>query len=245
MEKPLIHDEQLLEKMSKEWKNEQIFFIGFVLRYHPLIKILKNKLDQKIIGEIFSARLEFGSYLPDWHPGEQVSESYAGLKALGGGVINTVSHELDLMTYLFGTPQNVTAVKSNRNYLQIDVEELAEAIFTYSWGLTTIHLDYLQQKYDRSIKVLGSRGKMVLDWPSDKLIIEQNDSPTQIFSSNYIVDQLYLSELKDFLYLIKRDIKKHPLDFSCAELNTRWILNMHKSAEKEKQWEKLLTGSLS
>lgn len=238
MEKPLIHDEHLLKKVIKQWANDRVFFIGFVLRYHPLLKIIKEKINERVIGDVFSARFEFGSYLPNWHSGEKASEGYAGIKSLGGGVINTVTHELDLMIYLFGIPESVVAAKTNLGHLQIDVEELAEAIFSYRWGFATLHLDFLQKDYDRQIRVLGTEGKISWNWPDSKVIINRNSQPEEIIEMKLDTNQLYIDELKDFLNLINTNKINHPLDFDCAVTNTQWILAMHKSAETKMIWEK-------
>ena len=242
MEKPLTHQEQFLNSILQEWKNDRVFFIGFVLRYHPLIGILKEKLDQKLIGEVFSARFEFGSYLPEWHPGEKAWEGYAGIKSLGGGVINTVTHELDLMIYLFGYPQAVIAAKANHNYLNIDVEEIAEAIFSYPWGLASLHLDFIQRNYERSIKILGLNGRIILNFPENKIIIEKYNKPLETLEKKIEINQLYIDELKDFLELVRSNQTEHSLNFNYAIANTYWMLLMHKSAEKDVKWEKSLTN---
>ena len=85
MEKPLTHCEQHLQEIILRWNNQHVFFIGYVLRYHPLMKIMKEKLDEGVIGKVFSARFEFGSYLPNWHPEEDYREANPAKKSLGGG----------------------------------------------------------------------------------------------------------------------------------------------------------------
>lgn len=160
MEKPLIHNQEGVdEAISLMSSNTNPFFIGFMLRYHPLVKKINSVLDSDILGEIYSARFSFGSYLPYWHPWENHQLSYASIRALGGGVINTITHELDLIQHLFGTPKSVLAEKMNLNILDIEVEELAEAIFKYDEKLVTLHLDFLQKDYDRNILILGKNGK--------------------------------------------------------------------------------------
>ncbi len=245
MEKPLIHNEQLLKTMTLQWDYDRVFFIGFVLRYHPLLKIVKEKLNDRVIGDVFSARFEFGSFLPDWHPGEKVSEGYAGVKSLGGGVINTVTHELDLLIYLLGIPDSVIAAKTNLDHLHIDVEELAEAIFRYRWGFATLHLDFLQKDYNRNINIIGTEGKISWIWPDNKVIIERHNQPREIIEIKTDINQLYVDELIDFLDLINSNKINHPLDFDYAVTNTQWMLSIHKSAEKETQWERSLISSLT
>jgi predicted dehydrogenase len=243
MEKPLTHDFGILRLISQKWKNDHVFFIGFVLRYHPLLIKLKEKLEEKSIGEIFYSRFEFGSYLPDWHPGEDFRSSYAGVKSLGGGVINTVSHELDLMLHLFGEPKSVVAAKANLHLLQIETEEIAEAIFEYHWGLATLHLDFLQKKYDRHLRITCTKGELLLNWQENKLTIKR-DNEVEVIQVKSDINQLYINELKDFFELIKSESLNHSLDFKNAVTHTKWMLLIHQSAEKKRQWEKLLTNSL-
>jgi len=146
MEKPLIHNTQGLEKAKHLLQNyHKPFFIGFMLRYHPHVKKIKEIIDSNIMGKAYSARFECGSYLPLWHPWEDHRISYASKAELGGGVINTITHELDLTQYFFGEPQTVIASSKNLQKLDIEVEEIAEIIFEYNDKIVTLHLDYLQK----------------------------------------------------------------------------------------------------
>ena len=99
-----------------------------MLRFHPAIKLIHELLKQQIIGSVFNGRFEFGSFLPSWHPYEDYKLSYASVANLGGGVINTISHDLDLVLYLFGEPISVKSVKQNVGFLDIEVEEQSETI---------------------------------------------------------------------------------------------------------------------
>ena len=145
MEKPLIHNSEGMQKAEALLSGYSgTFFIGFMLRYHPLVRRIKTLLNEKRLGEVYSARFEFGSYLPYWHPWEDYRISYAARPELGGGVINTITHELDLIQYFFGNPESVVCEARNLNRLQIDVEEVCEAIFGYPEKTVSLHLNYLQ-----------------------------------------------------------------------------------------------------
>ena len=68
-----------------------------------LIKSIKKFLDTNELGQIFSVIAENGSYMPDWHPGENYQISYASNKKLGGGGLldlgcYTVSSYLNLFS---------------------------------------------------------------------------------------------------------------------------------------------------
>ena len=63
-----------------------------MLRFHPMYISIKKLMDEKSIGKWHSARFEFGSWLPNWHPNENYKHGYSARKDLGGGVINTICH---------------------------------------------------------------------------------------------------------------------------------------------------------
>ena len=83
VEKPLTHSKEQLDYIQNKWKNKSVFFIGFMMRYHPLVQKIKELIDTDTIGKVYSSRLEFGSWLPYWHPWEDYKISYASKKDMG------------------------------------------------------------------------------------------------------------------------------------------------------------------
>ena len=237
MEKPLIDTHHGLGIAKELLSNyNQVFFVGFMLRYHPMVDKIKDVLARGLLGKIFSARFEFGSYLPFWHPYEDYKISYAARAELGGGVINTISHELDLIQYLFGEPDSICCQAKEFKLLGIEVEEQCEAILEYPDKHITLHLDYLQKDYDRNIKLLGTDGKLLWNWHDkfytlklfgqEPVRVEQDDS--------FDVNNLYLDELKDFFDLIVENQITHSLDAINAIRNTELMLTMHDSNKRGK-----------
>lgn len=230
MEKPLIHSmsglNSAIELMQSYGK---VFFIGFMLRYHPLVKKVKDILDSGLLGKVYNARFSFGSYLPYWHPWEDYKTSYASRKELGGGVINTITHELDLIQYFFGSPKSIKCESFNTGMLDIEVEEMVEAIFRYEDKLVTLHLDYLQKDYDRNIKILCENGKIQWDWHDDLIKIKKHNEDLIVIKNDedFEVNDLYVSELKIFFDLIEKKELVHELDFNHAIENTNLMLKMH------------------
>ncbi len=233
MEKPLVHNEfGLTHARSVLKKNSKVFFIGFMLRFHPLVKEIKSIIDSTILGKVYSARFEFGSYLPYWHPWEDYKTSYASRRELGGGVINTITHELDLIQYFFGNPNSVTSQKANFNKLDIEVEELFEGILIYDDKLVTLHLDYLQKDYDRRISILCDEGSINWNWHDNEIVVKNHKSEAiKIPLLNFDVNQLYLDELEVFFELINKGKIKHSLDQDHAINNTKITLALHKAAD--------------
>jgi predicted dehydrogenase len=239
MEKPLIHNEQALKEATALLQNyPQTFFIGFMLRYHPMIKEIQSLLWQHTLGAVYCARFEFGSYLPYWHPWEDHTTGYAARKELGGGVINTITHEMDLVLSLFGIPETISCTAANFGKLNIDVEEIAEAVFAYPDKLVTIHVDYLQKDYDRQIKILCDEGSIVWNWHENRIAIKKHNEEIRYFElKDFDVNQLYLDELIDFMALAANKKTHHPLDFNYAVENTKMLLHMHASVETGRKVE--------
>lgn len=239
MEKPLIHDKTGLNSAKKILKQfNGIFFIGFMLRFHPLVNKIKSIIDSNKLGKVYSARFEFGSYLPYWHPYEDYKISYASKKELGGGVINTITHELDLIQYFFGNPKAVKGHKSNLKKLTIDVEELFEGILIYEDKMVTLHLDYLQKDYDRRISILCDEGSINWNWHDNHIVVKKHKEDIETIPlDGFDVNQLYIDELLSFFDLIKSNTLEHNLDSKHAIGNTEITLALHKASDNDKKVE--------
>jgi len=232
MEKPLIHNRKGLSEARNLLSGYNgTFFIGFMLRYHPLVQKIKQILDDSLIGEIYNARFEFGSFLPFWHPNEDYKINYAARSDLGGGVINTITHEVDLIQYFFGEPELITCRAASFSMLGTDVEEQCEAIFEYPDNQISLHLDYLQKDYERSIRILGVNGKIRWNWHDNYLELKTYQEAAQKIHQPdpYDINQLYLDEIKDFFSLIDKKQFVHGLDQNHAIANSELILAMHDS----------------
>lgn len=228
MEKPLIHTEEGLQEAGKLLKEySKCFFIGFMLRYHPAIHKIKEILESGEYGNAYSARLEFGSYLPNW-PYEDYKSSYAARKDLGGGVINTISHELDLIQHFFGSPVSLKSTSFNFGKLGIEVEEMCEAVFRYNEIGVSLHLDYLQKEYDRRLRILFDDGTLEWSWVEEQIRIKPVGKDA-IFLNIPMgdVNNLYIDEMKHFLELAKNSRQEHPLNADHALENSRILLKMH------------------
>lgn len=230
IEKPLVHDVESYIISKSIWTNpNKVFFIGYMLRYHKVIKKIHEIVNLQTLGKVYSARFEFGSYLPNWHPGENYKESYACIKELGGGVVRTISHELDLVQYFFGNPYEIKTINLNTGFLNVEVEEISESILLYKDKIVTIHLDLLQKKYHRTISILFDKGRLDWDWESNDIAITTLEDGTNVIKYNdkFDLNDLYIDEVKDFFYLINNNIFKHSLDYQHALSNTELMLQMY------------------
>ena len=96
------------------------------LRFNPVIKKLKNIIENNDLGNLLSFRAEVCEYMPSFHPYEDYRDLYCS-KELGGGVILTQIHELDLIVHLFGTLL-MFAYGGKLSSLEIDVEDSVDIL---------------------------------------------------------------------------------------------------------------------
>ena len=94
--------------------NDRVFFIGFMLRYHPASKKkLKLLNDQKLVKSFLQGlNLEAGFHIGI--PMKIIRIHMRPKKTLGGGVINTINHELDLIQYFFGEPTLISLTTKSK-----------------------------------------------------------------------------------------------------------------------------------
>lgn len=198
-------------KQIKEIRNFDTskVMVGFNLRYNEMISKVKEFISSNKIGKIFKANLYCGQYLPLWHPYTDYRKEYYSRKDLGGGVLRTLSHEIDLMNYFFGLPIEVFASVEKISDLEIDVDDNVYMICKMADNsLVNIELDYLNPMPKRKGAIFSSKGKLnytlssfsesiaiFTDYEGKKIILYKNE--------NYDWNEMYIQQMKSFVNFIK------------------------------------------
>ncbi len=188
----LIHDSIL--------KNQIGFNCGFQRQYHPLIKYIKNILNNETLGEIVNIKINVSSFMPNWHIYEDYKNLYASNKKLGGGIINTECHEIYFVIDLFGIPDFITGYQVNKEFYELDINHSCNLQFHYKKFIVEINLSFIHKRTQRSIVINGTKNWFCCDL--DKNIYESSikdnsilnfdkyNNPIQIFrdQTKYIID---------------------------------------------------------
>jgi predicted dehydrogenase len=184
IEKPLSHGLTSVDALSDEVERKNLVAaVGYQLRFHPMLELVRNFVREGAIGEIVSADVHFGEWLPGMHPYEDYRESHVARQDQGGGVILALSHEIDLVAWLFGMPATVAATGGNLSDLEMDgVEDTADILLTYAIDgrhvPVHVHLDFVQEAPRRRGFILGRQGSLEWDYVSNELkITKLRDSP--------------------------------------------------------------------
>ncbi len=209
IEKPISHNLANVDGLIHYCKKKKLKLqTAYVLRYHPLIKMLKKKFDEKLIGQPISAVVECGQYLPQWRPEQDYRQSVSAKAGLGGGVLLELSHEFDYLRYLFGEVQSLSAHCFNSHSLEIDVEDVADLTLRFANTFTAnVHLDFLQTKLHRSCKIMGDKGMLYLDLAEQTLDFYDKEGQKTPLShlKDYDRNTMFIAELEDFLNTVAQN----------------------------------------
>ena len=81
VEKPIIANLNKIKKLNLKIKKLKVnTMVGYQLRFHPMVKFVKNLIYKRRYGSVVKASFKNLSYLPDYHPYEDYSKSYAAKK---------------------------------------------------------------------------------------------------------------------------------------------------------------------
>ena len=208
IEKPFTHNYEKLDILEEiVGKNGIKLLIAYNLRYLPVIQYIKKQLSQEVLGHLYFAQIEVGQFLPSWRSTVNYTDCYSSKSEFGGGVALDLSHEVDYMRFLFGEPAFWKTMKSKASTLDINCEDIFEGIYQYKQGfICHIHMDYLQLKAKRQIRIVGSHGQITCNLIDKWIDVETTDHKTRL-TDDYLfaTEDTYKMELKRFIETIKSD----------------------------------------
>ena len=138
MEKPIAMSFHQAEMLLTLVPDQLRFAVMLNQRFHPVYAKLKELLDRDTIGELQRISWTMTTwYRPDIY--YQVSRWRGTWPGEGGGLlINQCIHNLDVLQWLVGLPDSITANVSFGKYHDIDVEDEVAAMMTFENGATAM-----------------------------------------------------------------------------------------------------------
>jgi predicted dehydrogenase len=215
-----------------------VTLVGFQLRFHPCLRFGQELIEKKAIGSLLAIRMEVGEYLPGWHTFEDYRQSYASRRELGGGVILSQIHELDLVYWLFGMPRRVFALGGHWSSLEIDVEDTASILLEcqYAGRPLPVHVqqDYVQRPPRRTYQIVGDQGMILIDLHGLEVRIIRNGMGEAVrHFEGFQRNQLFVDELRHFLACL-RGVEKPVVSVQDGAQSLRIALGAHQSIETGK-----------
>lgn len=211
IEKPLSDSlESFAVAADVMYANSEKIEVAYNLRFMPSAIHLKALLEKRTLGRIHHVSIDVGQYLPDWRPATDYRENVSARKVLGGGVLLELSHELDYLTWLFGTFDSVYCVASNSGTLEVDVEDSAYAILSREDGLVaSLHMDFLQRAPSRTCKIVGESGTLIWNLLRNSISLHTAQEGEKILFSDpdYNRNNMYLDELSRFVKVVAGELQ--------------------------------------
>ncbi|MBL7070834.1 MAG: Gfo/Idh/MocA family oxidoreductase [Candidatus Omnitrophica bacterium] len=240
IEKPLSHDLEGIEELESIVREKGLTaLVGFQLRFHPCYLKLKELIAEERAGNILSAFIEVGEFLPAWHKWEDYRRMYASRKDLGGGVVLTQIHEIDYAMDIFGAPQRICAAGGHLSSLDIDVEDTVDALMEFSHKgrrlPVSFHMDYLQRPPRRGCRIIGEDAIIAMDLVAQNVVIINSDGKEERFEyGDFSRNQLFIDEIKHFFACIRAE-EKPLVDISTALQGMKTAMAVKESMNKRKK----------
>ncbi len=193
--KIIFCEKPLFEEKKEINIKENIIFLGYVLRFHPLLAKLKCLLEKE---HVIALNAKCGQYLPYWRPKIDYTKSYSSKKEKGGGVLLDLSHEIDYTQWLCGKIYEIKSCQSKISDLKISSDDFTMFIGkTDSGVMINISLDYISKKTHRKLQVETLENTFELDFIENQLLKKNKDGIEEIYrisnvERNYMFERMHL-----------------------------------------------------
>lgn len=202
IEKPFSHNLEGFDHFAQTIRSQNLpFFISYQRRFHSLIQKVQKAVAGEDIGRPFNATFNVASYVPEWHGYEDFRSLYAARKDLGGGVLLTEIHELDLCYWFFGLPKSVSCVGGNFSGIEIDVEDTAHITLTYPNLAVNVNLCFMQKHNRRDFHIAGSEGYLEWNQDGNRIRIDDYDTGESIEEADgtFSNDDMFVAQTRYFI----------------------------------------------
>jgi predicted dehydrogenase len=178
VEKPLSNSTEGLQELKETAESNKVaIHVGLQRRFHPHLGRINDIIKSGVIGQVLTVNFTVASYIPRWHPYEDYLELYACRKELGGGVLLTEIHEIDLAVWYFGIPSSVVCVGGTYSDVGMDVEDTVRLTLDYIKFSVQINLTFWQKHHERSLSICGEAGYLSWNQDDDTLTEEYFNDP--------------------------------------------------------------------
>lgn len=210
IEKPLSHEMGGVEALKSVVSQQNLVsLVGCNLRFNPELRRIRRLLQNSRIGPIVAARIEAGSYLPEWFPDSDYTDSYSSREDLGGGVILDYIHEINYARWFFGEFDTVSALAGQRTQLDIETNDIAGILAETADGIVCeFHLDYIQREYSRSCHIIGENGTIRWSWDTQRVewfVADEDTHSTYERPADWEMNDMYVAEMEHFILAIENN----------------------------------------
>lgn len=163
-EKPLaasLADAQKIAEIASY--SPAICSVGYNLRFFPPLALARRMIQDQHHGRLLRLECHVGQHLDGWRA-TPARESLSTQRALGGGALRELSHEIDYCLWICGKPQTIHARCAK--YLPYgDAEDSADLWLAFDNGSqASLHMDMLDRHPRRTLRALCENATIELDF---------------------------------------------------------------------------------
>jgi len=181
LEKPMaVSTAECAELVQEARSRDRVLMIGHTFLFNDGVRKIKSLLESGEIGDVYFLK---------------AVRSHLGLiRDDVSSVWDLATHDLSIFRYLMETnPRDVIA--AGGCYLKKDREDVAFITLRYGKALANIHVSWMDSNKQRTIEVVGSKGRILFD---DLNVLE----PIRVFQRGIAVEQDAAS-FGEFKYLLR------------------------------------------
>ena len=191
IEKPVF---EKFYKIKKKLKNN--YYVGYNLRFHPVILLLKKFLKNK---KIFSINITSHSYLPKWRKIDY-RKSVSAKKKLGGGILLELSHEFDYLKWIFKDIKILHSFNKRVSRLQIETDDILNLTGQVNKKtLFNLNMNFFSTITTRLIKIDGNNFSLNADLIKNEILIVKGGRKINKKFLNFSMQKTYEYQLTEVL----------------------------------------------
>jgi len=231
---------QIIKKMKK---SSIIAAPSCTMKFHPIVKKIKQLLEKNTIGDVLYIQHHFGHYLPNWHPWEDYRKFYVSVKKTGAAK-EVIPFELIWLTYLFSEIKSVFGNVNKISKLETNIDDIYQAFLEFKNGiLCTLIVDVFSIPSFNETKILGEKGSIICNFNEGiikinkgknwKVIKLKRGKMAKGYKGNTPSEHLYEEEMGNLINAIKKK-SKYPHSF-IDELKILKVLDGIEISSKKKK----------
>jgi CMP-N,N'-diacetyllegionaminic acid synthase len=168
VEKPLFH-----KKINYKIKKNYVF-VGYNLRFHPILDFVIKKIKNK---KIYFVNAECSSYLPNWRKNINYKNSSSAFKDKGGGVLLDLSHELDYLKLIFGIKKIYSVFNKKISELKINTDDILVTNFlSKKSALVNLVQSYFSRIARRTLVIDGKKISIKANFLDNTVVYKKNEN---------------------------------------------------------------------
>jgi predicted dehydrogenase len=190
------------------------------MRFHPAVRVIKERLAAGAIGRPLAFTHHVGQYLPDWHPWEDYRTFY-GARRETGAAREIVPFELNWLTGLFGGIASVACLRGKLSALDADIDDIYSTLLEFEGGIFgSMVVDAISRPALRKARIVGEEGTLEWDWAARKVTEWRaadpewrefaDPPPVEGPGGAWVAENMYIDEMGAFLEAVEHGADRYP-----------------------------------